>query len=633
MNIGIKGGSDNSSDFMSQNASAITIGIAFILLLISSAIFWNKHRQGLPLSRLEKILMVLDIVVTVIYIALLVAEKLPPSTGFQIIIPPELSWGFLIVLVTSIVITIIVRYKQRRFIERIEKVHAYVFFPVGTPEENNNLDYHGKHFHKKLIVNFKTKPPQAYYLVAADTSYGWKLIHKYPDMWTSMEDSLYPNPDTHKWCEEKGYKLNPWNASKEELLKTDALIIEPKENTKKIEEKPTATKTCDEEQLRYRFQLKEEIDRIRLELDNVENPKDISYSVWLCDHDPERRRRLVGNNREHDFMQKFYTAIENRNRYQSSMHRLDAEFARLNAKCIDAYRIVMNEVIWQPEEESDLRQTGKELLQALYFFLEHWATYKRLMKTDSWRLESPQKGEIKWCSDQIKFAAIKARTLGFSRLNAVIDQIEAISNDMAELGMSVLQQFPVPFSAYDLERGEIQRLIVRGDAICKKLKQVIPIVEQNFIKKGKIEDVSSMLAEISEADKMDKPCIDEEPDMKQTKHKNAKEAKTPAEESKLMEVYSPIHAMIVRVNREIPREVALNGTVGAWVRASLIDFKDISAVFNQHNDKLRKKDLDMWLEIEKEIKVRNGFWLNKDRQTWFDELEAEYNRLIKHQQR
>jgi len=107
-------------------------------------------------------------------------------------------------------------------------------------------------------------------------------------------------------------------------------------------------------------------------------------------------------------------------------------------------------------------------------------------------------------------------------------------------------------------------------------------------------------------------------------------AKTFTEESKLIEVYSPIHAMIVRVNREISREAALNLTVGAWMRASLTDFKDVSAVFNQSNDKLGNKDLDMWLEIEEEIKTRNGFWLNKNRQMWFDELEAEYNRLTKH---
>ena len=113
--------------------------------------------------------------------------------------------------------------------------------------------------------------------------------------------------------------------------------------------------------------------------------------------------------------------------------------------------------------------------------------------------------------------------------------------------------------------------------------------------------------------------------------------KTPSlfDRNKLIEVYSPIHAMIVRINKKIPRETALQGgLIGQWVEASLIDFDSIREVFNQHNDKLRKRDFDMWLEIDDELKERkektargNGFFLDKRRQEWFDELEAEYNRL------
>jgi hypothetical protein len=44
--------------------------------------------------------------------------------------------------------------------------------------------------------------------------------------------------------------------------------------------------------------------------------------------------------------------------------------------------------------------------------------------------------------------------------------------------------------------------------------------------------------------------------------------------------------------------------------------------------KFRDKDLKMWIEIEKEIKTKNGFFLGQDHQKWFDELEAEYNRLL-----
>lgn len=490
----------------------ITIGIGFILL---STLFrlWLKHRQGLPLSRLEKAVLISELVtgfLWTIYILVQIVGWLPPSGGWQIMIPPEVNWGIFVTLTIVVIIIVIVRLGQRYSIKHIECVHAYVFFPVGTLEENKNLDYHGKHFHKKLIVNFKTKIPQAYYLTAADTSYGWKLIHKFPDMWTAMEDLLYPNPDTQKWCEEKGYKLNPWSASKEELLKTDVLV-EPKENIEKIEEKPTVTekltKPYDEEQLHYRSQLKDEINRIRLELENVRNPKEILFPVWLCNHDPEQKRKLIGNNKEYEIIQKFYTSLQDRNNYLKSMNRPDAQFVRLNTKCIADYNTI-TKVVWL-KEEPNLRQTGKEVLQALYFFLEHWATYKRLMEGDSWRLESPQKGEIKWCSDQLKFAVIKARTLNLGRISAIIDQIEAVSDDMAELGMNVLQQFPVPFSAYESERDEIQRLIARGDAICKKLKEVIPKVEQSFMKEGDIEDISDILDTIPKRGKIDDTCVND----------------------------------------------------------------------------------------------------------------------------
>ena len=104
----------------------------------------------------------------------------------------------------------------------------------------------------------------------------------------------------------------------------------------------------------------------------------------------------------------------------------------------------------------------------------------------------------------------------------------------------------------------------------------------------------------------------------------------PDTETEKLAAYAPIHTIIVRVNNEIPREQALQGSVGTWVRASLIDFNNISAVFNKHIDKFRDKDLKMWIDIEKEIKAGNGFYLGRDRQEWFDELDVEYKRLKEH---
>jgi hypothetical protein len=94
--------------------------------------------------------------------------------------------------------------------------------------------------------------------------------------------------------------------------------------------------------------------------------------------------------------------------------------------------------------------------------------------------------------------------------------------------------------------------------------------------------------------------------------------------------YSPIHSMIVRINNEIPRERANQLTVGAWVSTHLlrIDHQGVSEVFNKHAEKFKDEDLKMWIGIEKEINGVNGkgFFLGQDRQKWFDDLEARYNR-------
>jgi hypothetical protein len=100
------------------------------------------------------------------------------------------------------------------------------------------------------------------------------------------------------------------------------------------------------------------------------------------------------------------------------------------------------------------------------------------------------------------------------------------------------------------------------------------------------------------------------------------------EKSPLIEVYSPIHAMIIRIYGEVPHSP--RDTVGSWVKKSLIDVNTISALFKQHVHELGDNNLKMWLEIEKDIEERNGFFLTIYRQKWFDELEAEYNRLTKH---
>ena len=192
--------------------------LLLILLTLSIIVIRNihKYRGKFPSENLEKIAIYLDIVVAFIYIILTAIDSLPLASGLAV--PAELIWGVLSTLIVSVIGTVVVRFRQRSYVERISGIMAYIFFPKGTPEENKTLDYSKKNFRKRLLVSFRKKPPQAYYLHAAGTSYGWKLINKYLDLWTSVEDSdIDSDQSTAKWCQKQRYELHPWGATKVEL--------------------------------------------------------------------------------------------------------------------------------------------------------------------------------------------------------------------------------------------------------------------------------------------------------------------------------------------------------------------------------------------------------------------------------
>jgi hypothetical protein len=105
----------------------------------------------------------------------------------------------------------------------IEGVSAYLFFPPGIPREQRTLDYHRKHLRHRLIVNYNTKPPEAYYLPV--NSYGWKFIEKFSGAWISevVDAPGYSIDDpgfTERWCKGKSYQLISRTASKKDLLKS-----------------------------------------------------------------------------------------------------------------------------------------------------------------------------------------------------------------------------------------------------------------------------------------------------------------------------------------------------------------------------------------------------------------------------
>jgi len=145
------------------------------------------------------------------------------GSPFLITIPTNIFWAIIIVSLIIIFSFISFHLKRKMSIQWIEGIQGYVFFPKGTLEEHKTLDFHTKHFHHKLIINHKTKPSNAYYMTAPD-SYGWKFVNKY-HRWVSeivsREEYSIDDPNfTREWCKEKGYKLNPWDATKKNLLET-----------------------------------------------------------------------------------------------------------------------------------------------------------------------------------------------------------------------------------------------------------------------------------------------------------------------------------------------------------------------------------------------------------------------------
>jgi len=106
-------------------------------------------------------------------------------------------------------------------------------------------------------------------------------------------------------------------------------------------------------------------------------------------------------------------------------------------------------------------------------------------------------------------------------------------------------------------------------------------------------------------------------------------------EKRLTQVYSPIHAMIIAINNEVPREKALHMTVerAAMVPAKLIDFNRLSLIFKGYAHVLGNRHLQQWLSIERERDALGAFYMNKQRQEWLDELESEYQRHLKELQK
>ena len=130
------------------------------------------------------------------------------------------------------------------------------------------------------------------------------------------------------------------------------------------------------------------------------------------------------------------------------------------------------------EKKTD-RKTIYRFLGSLHFFVENWNIYKKLILKQM--LKKPQNGEIKWCSDQMKYWIIQVRLLKIKNFKPILDTLSSIANNIAEFGMDVLNNFPSDRTDFSiLPDRVIGELVKRGDELEKELEQIIPRVEDFF---------------------------------------------------------------------------------------------------------------------------------------------------------
>lgn len=115
--------------------------------------------------------------------------------------------------------------------------------------------------------------------------------------------------------------------------------------------------------------------------------------------------------------------------------------------------------------------------ESLYFFINHWEDYRYSIQRGT--LKSPQNGEIKGASYQMKNAVRKMRLMKLRGVDEVLSLVERIANKMSKLGVDVYEQFPdPPLKWSESNTKKISDLISQGNEIYDELKTVIPIVEK-----------------------------------------------------------------------------------------------------------------------------------------------------------
>lgn len=89
----------------------------------------------------------------------------------------------------------------------------------------------------------------------------------------------------------------------------------------------------------YQSRLRDELKRIREELNNTDTLKAVNYKVWI-EQNPEQKRRLIGNNEQYEAIQDFITVLDARNDYQRDKMVVDERYKELTDQCLRAYEVM-----------------------------------------------------------------------------------------------------------------------------------------------------------------------------------------------------------------------------------------------------------------------------------------------------
>lgn len=106
----------------------------------------------------------------------------------------------------------------------------------------------------------------------------------------------------------------------------------------------------------------------------------------------------------------------------------------------------------------------------------------------------------------------------------------------------------------------------------------------------------------------------------------------PSADPEKLKALSPIHMMIMAIERVSPREASFGPTAGNGI-GRIVRFDDVPnldevrLVFSEHAPILGDYHLKKWLDFEAQIKLyrhQGGFWVGRKEWNWFLELEQEY---------